>query len=218
MGRSRGARAETVIWWEPADVYRRLAELSKGLTPDLLREAIARGQGERASCTENDPAAEVGIFVWGRTVRFVREGLLPLGWIRNPNKNIHTTIAPGETIAIAVAAGDAGTGNRYAVPCTKYERGEQTKIVVERQSLSLFPPELPPSIELAGGLLYVLLVHPATDSIRCELSLPTEIKNGRITSWRERIILEPVPPPDRPDYGFDRGPDIDVPVSRRRSS
>jgi len=218
MRRRMETRGESVVWWKPADVYRRLAELGEGLVPDLLREPVARGEGERASCTDNDPAAEVGIFVWGRTVRFLREALRHLGWTKNANENVHTTISPDRTIAIAVAAGDAGTGDPNAIPRTKYERGKQTKAVVDRQC-SLFPPELPIAPDPADGLLYVLLVHPAADGIRCELSLPTRIgKNGRITSWRERIILARVPPADMPDSDIDRGPEIDVPVSRRKPS
>jgi hypothetical protein len=216
MRRRMETRGATVVWSDPADVFRRLAEL--GLSPDPLRQAVARGEAERASCTENDPAAEIGIFVWGRTVRFLREALRAVGWIRNKNENVHTTISPDKKIAIAVAAGDAGTGDLNATPRTKYERGEQTRAVVDRQ-YSLLPPELPIAPDPKDGLLYVLLVYPAVDGVRCELSLPTQIgKDGRITSWRERIVLAIVPRPDVPGSDIDRGPEIDVPVSRRKSS
>ena len=63
-----------------------------------------------------------------------------------------------------------------------------------------------------------LLICTRHDEVRLELSLPRAIgEDGRIGSWAERIILEPlggeptlVETPDDPDL-----PPIDVPVERR---
>jgi hypothetical protein len=64
---------------------------------------------------------------------------------------------------------------------------------------------------------WLLLVHHAKDEIRCELSLPLDVNHeGRVTVWRERILLramplDPVPveivPPSQPD--------IDVAIRRK---
>ncbi len=56
------------------------------------------------------------------------------------------------------------------------------------------------------------------DEYRAELSLPDEMEDGLIVSWKERIFI---PDPGESVGGritepsVDQGPDIDVPVRRR---
>jgi hypothetical protein len=78
-------------------------------------------------------------------------------------------------------------------------------------------PAAPAHVEQVERATWILLFHRAGDETRAELSLPVAFgEDDRVTAWRERIILGPIPrdrqllriqPPDLPD--------LDVQVKRR---
>jgi hypothetical protein len=210
---------KTVVFCSPAEVVERLTQL--GVSAEMLREAVKKGQFARDNCTEDDPPATPGIYAWGRTTRGLREILRPLGWRRCDAGNYSRTINDGAGIAIAVSAGDDATGRPAVNPKTRYRKGPLTAAVVARNiaQLELFdnhsPP--PPHDELSQEPITWFLLIAATESeVRCELSLPSAIGfDGRIEKWKERIILEPVQLDPEPMETTDAGPEIVVEVTRR---
>src|SRR5262249_39614281 len=73
---------EPVIIHRPIDVINALHELSPELDVEVLREAALVGESFRDSCTENDPLSAPGFLAWARTVRALRELLIPRGFKR----------------------------------------------------------------------------------------------------------------------------------------
>ena len=186
----------SAIVYEKADALARLAQL--GLTCGIVRDAILAGELARNSCTANDPPATAGILGWARTTRGLREGTIPLGWRASEAGQLSTCVDSTGAIAIAVATGDQGTGDRRAEPKTKYPRGPATAAAIERNKLQLglFDTPAPPPVEQEQSkvVTWLLLLARTPTEVHCEVSLPGQIGvDERIESWAERIILSPVP-------------------------
>lgn len=195
----------------------RLEEL--GLTVDILHDAVGAGELARSNCTRNDPPGIPGILAWGRTVRALREFLVPEGWIANDDGNFSTVVSPDGALAIAVATGNEDTGAHDAAPSTKYPKGPRTRAAVEQNQLNLFPePILPPDAANRAASTWFLLVRRTPSELICEFSLPETVGDGGlIEEWRERIVLpsiplDPTPAPMPQDEPVD--PDVNV---RRRA-
>lgn len=208
----------------------RLTEL--GLAYELLANAIREGELARASCTKNDPPSTPGFLQWARTTRRLREVLIPLGWKRSQVGKLSTVVAPTGGFAIAVVTGDEATGNPGVTPKTKHPRGPATAAAVEQNllQLSLFESPAPANDDaneipdVPERLTWILLISRGADSIRCELSLPGSIgDDGRVESWEERIIVEPVAREPEPAKiaardDSDASVDFEVSVERKKSS
>lgn len=207
----------------PLEVKKALASL--GLTDELLRVAITKGEVARDSCTDNDPPNAPGFDAWARTVRALRETLIPKGWKRNDDAMLSTVVSPDGSVAIAVVTGDEGVGEADRIPHTKYPRGAATEAAVTRNQRWLFP-EMNKAQEEADEkklkqITWMLLRRRSKDkdkeSVFAELSLPASMtKGGEVTRWLTRIILEPIaiePTVVIDDGQADEG--IDVPVRRR---
>ncbi len=128
-------------------------------------------------------------------------------------------------MAIAVATGDDGTGRADANPSTNARKGPITLDAVAANQLRfsfMDQPARPRDTAAGAGsgrATWILLIHRATDEVRCELSLPISIgEDMHVDAWRERILLGSIPldgdlaeavpaPPTLPD--------IDVSVRRR---
>jgi hypothetical protein len=181
---------------EPNDVKARLASI--GLTEEPLLHAARRWYLSWISFTANHPAFGVGIAAWMEAVAGLREGLLPVGWIRSDENNYALVIHPDGTMAINVATGDAGTGVPTANVSNKAPKGVSTADVISinqvQLELDLPVPDIPHVRGEEGPLTWFLLLHRAGAEVRCELSLPSELSaDGRITRWQERIILPSIP-------------------------
>src|SRR5438105_6743044 len=113
-----------------------LAEL--GLTPEVLNDAILRGETARDSCTANDPPNSPGFYSWAGTGRALRDILVALGWVINDDVNYSRVVNEELNIAIAVVTGDEATGNRDFSPKTKYPKGPATQAAVTVNQASLF--------------------------------------------------------------------------------
>lgn len=168
-----------------------------GLSAEVLREATLVGESARDSCTANDPPNAAGFVAWARTVRALREILIPQGWTRNDDTNFSTIISPDSRTAIAVATGDEGTGNPKTTPKTKYPKGPATIAAIDsnRKQLQLFEINEIISEKAAGDGVntWMLVRRRAGDSILIELSLPADVgEDGRVGSWAIRLILEPI--------------------------
>lgn len=209
---------ETKIHFKHHDVDSALARL--GLTQEPLGEAIKAGYLAWSSTTANDAPFYPALSQWNRTVRELREGLLPLGWSKSDEGNYSLTIDPTGEIALAVASGCPNTGKADALPTTKCPKGPSTvdAVLANAAQLELFPKVvLPPSED--DRITWLLLFHRDEKEIRAELSLPASIDNdGKIDGWQERIILPPVPlDPIVTSTTPDFGPDVDIEVRRRAS-
>jgi hypothetical protein len=127
-------------------------------------------------------------------------------------------------INIAVESGDALTHQAHGSPRTKSLKGLYTEAAILRNNLEsdLFPDDLDADLRRVAAILeyptWVLLIYITDDEYRAELSLPDEMEDGLIVSWKERIFI---PDPGESVGGritepsVDQGPDIDVPVRRR---
>lgn len=200
----------------------RLAEL--GLDAGLLNAALRDADAEARIYTPLDPPTMAGVARYARTVRSLRERLLPRGWSHANPRNLCQTISPAHDMAIITTLGDENTGDSDSSvqPATKYEKGITVlEAVAANDQLTLFP--LPDEEEALSGdrTTWVLLYHVGTDAIRAELSCPAGLsERHRISVWSERIILPEIPLEPMPDINAgtvppDDGRDLDVFVERR---
>lgn len=196
-----------------------------GLSLAHLAEARGRAQHDVDECTALDPPGARGHIRHIRTVRYLREVLVPLGWSPDDGGNVGAVVSPDGSVSIVVTSGDAATGRHGQNPRTKYPKGEVTwRRVRQNVQLSLFEKDseepLVAGPEPEVRQTWVLLQHPAGDVVRAELSCPEGVDDsGRICSWSHRILL-----PDLPldtfetsvDDSDDDGDDsFDVPVAPR---
>lgn len=206
----------TVVKIKPFEVTDSLAEL--GLTSEIIEYSIRRGELARDSCTKNDPPSAPGFDAWSKSVRALRDSLIPKGWERDDTQNFSTVVSPNKEIAIAVATGDAGTGDVNSEPHTKYPKGEAAKSAVETNQLYLFPQDKPKAEKKRAT--WFLLKRRVGDTVFSELSLPAVItEEGHIVKWAARIILNPILIDANFEVEDDSSLDeIDVPVFRRKTN
>jgi hypothetical protein len=173
----------------------RLAEL--GLTAEILEFALAGAEAESRTYTELDPPNMSGMARYARTVRLLRERLLPLGWSYDNPRNLARTLSPDQRVAIIATLGDAATGIPHVIPSTRYEKGIATIEAVGRNFVQLTLPidlgDEDPVEDDEGTATWVLLYNVTETEIRAELSLPDSMVEGYIDTWVERLILAPVP-------------------------
>ena len=177
-----------------ATAENRLHEL--GLTADLITRALLRADAEARLTTGLEPPTAEGTIRYLKTVRFLREELLPMDWDIDNYKHFCRTIHPSREFSIVTSSGDEFTGVDVPgkVPCTKYPKGDLTALAVYQNAgqgvLDLGPEFDEPNIEPAQPENIWFLLQCATpEYIYAELSIPTRIEDGMITDWEERIIL-----------------------------
>ena len=208
-----------------AEAVDRLADL--GLSVEIVQRVVRRADAEASTCTRLDPPILEGLTRWGRTNRFLREELIPLGWTYDNPRNLPRTIHTSGEFAIVATTGDDLTGLLDLLPTTKYPKGYATVQAVETNEQLVLEFEdfdvggADGQASDAGDLLtWFMLFHLDDEGFRVELSLPDAIVDGRITSWAERIIL-PVFPRDEDRLaallpgGDDQDGEIVVEVTRR---
>jgi hypothetical protein len=189
----------TRIRHEQADVDGRLASLA--LKAEWLRESVRLGLADGAQCTANDPLILPSFVNWGKTVGYLRDHLLPHGWQRSRRSGYEITISPSGRVALAVAAGDEGTGVRTIPVRTRTPKGPATFAAILSNTgmrnveisdlIDSFPKGNPLPKEQTWILLF--FADNAKDEIRLELSLPTGVAaDGQVTVWGERLILKPI--------------------------
>jgi hypothetical protein len=213
------------VFVEAHDVDHRLAQL--GLEEERLAEVVFRGYVAFASCTPNDPPIFPGFYAWAAMVRGLREYLLP-EWDRSDKNNYPLVINREKSVAIAVATGDEATGLQGVVdPTTKSPKGPSMVDAIETNqsqlslALGFHDASSAPNTttEEEHRKTWILLAHRAQGEVRCELSLPTAMGlDGRVTGWRERIILQAIPTDLDPISILPSAelPDISVDVKRRK--
>ncbi len=212
---------------EPSEVERRLLEL--GLDIDVLHEALRAGLAEAATCTPNDPPGFGGLLAWGRTVRRLRELLIPRGWRRTNLRRLAAVVNPDVEVpvAVAVSTGDERTGlDGSSAPQTRYAKGPAWSAAVAENcgQLSFQPiPGMEPEAveddedEGLNRVTLVLMFYVDAKETRCELSIPADMgPDSKLDTWAERILLPPIPREPEPNVEAMPPPQpIDVPVKRR---
>lgn len=204
------------------DVNSQLAML--GLTLDELEVARGLAQVDVDQCTDLDPPGFRGTIRTGRTMRYLREALLVQGWRSDNSGNQSSVVSPDGRIAIVCTSGDPATGILGCTPKSKYPKGEVTQRRVRKNlQLSLFEPiqDEPPAVADDERTTWVMLQHPAGESVRAEISCPSGFdESGRIDEWSHRIVLPELPvdtyetwvPGSDEDDG---GDELVVPISPR---
>jgi hypothetical protein len=197
----------------------RLTELR--LKAEFLVFALQGADAEARTYTLFDPPNMQGMARYSRTVRLLREQLVPLGWSHDNPRNLARTVSPDRRVAIIATLGDAATGVAHALPSTRYEKGLATTEAVNHNFLQLTLPidlgdEEPFDADTEGTTTWVLLCHVTDTEIRAELSLPDSMVDGYIDTWIERLILPPITLQSTPDVAVPYStPDADVNVTRR---
>jgi hypothetical protein len=212
---------ETAIYLEPPAVEARLAEL--GLTTEMLQEAVEYGQLHWSSCTNHDPVSLPGILAWGKTMKRLRDILIPLGWSAVNDRNLPSVVDPSQKISIVVTTGDEGTGVASLAVRTKYRKGPATAAIIIKngEQLSLFGQgnQVVPIKKCdPDSVTWVLLVARTENEVRCELSLPTRFDySGHVGDCIERILLPPISlDGDKVELPVDDSADnIDIKISKR---
>jgi hypothetical protein len=220
--------AEPVIWSEPWDVDKRLAELGKGLTRPLLAEVVARATAAYMACTPFHPRNFAPISRWGNGVAAIRERLVPFAWTLADRDGQPLIVNPGETLAITISGADKQTGkNTDDLQPRTPTKGTITVDAVERNGFLFAEMEADAMQKAREEARFIkntwfLLLHfdRVTGQVRSELSLPSKIDDERrIVGWWERILLEPFEFDTTPlNASGDEGPDdgdISIEIKRR---
>lgn len=210
-----------VVYAHPHEARRRLAEI--GVPVEALVHALEAGQLARLSCTDNDAPFIHGTEAWRFTLRTLREELLKTGiWRKADPGNYSLVISDKRRLNIVVASGDPMVRKSPGDPRTKSIKGLYTEAatVRNRYEEDLFPETLSEQLRNAATVLayptYMFLVYITDDETRSELSLPDEIEDGQIVSWKERIFIpDSVDDPGADRKPVDDEPEIDIPVRRR---
>jgi len=204
------------------DATRRLADL--GVSIEALQKAVAAGHAARISASDNDPPFIPGTLAWSNTVRTLRDELIPKGWRKSDPGNYSLVINDARELNIVVASGDSLV-RKAGTPRTKSMKGLYTEAATIRNRIKtdLFPDTLSDELRRVTAILeyptYILLIFITESEYRAELSLPDEMEEGVVVSWKERIFV-----PDSSDDFFgetidlpseDYGPTFDVPVIRK---
>ena len=202
-------------------VYSQLMEAEEKLDSlDLdsltLLQAISFGQTYVAEATPNDPPSSVGITAWGKTVRRLRELLIPRGWMGENHQNYALTVHSSGRWAVAVAAGDEQTGlNGPDGPKTRSPKGIWTSRTVRSNRRQLSFAHLSPEWATTTRQTWILLYYSGetSDGLRAELSLPVGMdEDGYVDEWRQRIILPRTGELDVGSRTDDLDGEVDVPV------
>lgn len=188
-----------------------------GIPMAALTEAVWQGYLARSRTTANHPKISRGYFMWAEAVAVLREQLRPHGWIKSDKGNYELAVNEKAGLAIAVTTGDEATGMTGAVPSNKSPKGVNTVEAIENNRQQDMFSELLPAVEdVQGFTTWVLLIHLAANELRCELSLPSSIANGKINGWKERIILSSMLlDDDSIEIDVPDMPDIEVPIKKK---
>lgn len=179
------------------DAVRRLREL--GLEPADLEFALDAGEIAARQADRAHPVMASGTYRWIETVAGFRRRLEEKGWELTDPRNSPRATNPETGVAVVPMSGTWQTGLvGVGDPQTARAKGEATARAVQINVQLAFDFE----VDLADGaaehdaaiLTWVLLYYrdEQRNELRAELSLPVlRSERGTVTTWRERILLEP---------------------------
>lgn len=180
----------TVVRVTEWDVNARLREL--GLTREGLISAVKAAVAAGAGCTSNHPPIAPGFMVWMAAVVRLREEFSRLGFVKDNTANFPTIIHHGNLVKVAVANTDENTGHLVAKPTNRSKKGElgrRAAFINQMMLPFMGTPSEPEEAKLPGFSTWYLCIYVHGDTVRAELSHPTEIENGYFADWSERLVL-----------------------------
>lgn len=186
---------ETLIF-KGIEAINKLQEM--GLTYEILANATSNGYKMKRKKSQYAPPICKSISFWENTIVMLREQLIEsFGWSICDDFNLNRTISPKKDFAIVISSGNANVA-KNSNPSTLNKKGQLSAAVVDVNNvvqLSLFPIQSTKTKKYNVERIphWFLLYYNDGNKIWMELSLPREIgKDGRISSWFQRIILEPI--------------------------
>lgn len=185
-----------------------------------ILEAGLSGILSRSYCTEYSTKTAPGIIQWDSTVKSLRENFCSNYWEKYEFKGIEGIISKDKTIKIIPSSGNMATGNKLQPASNRNPKGINMINIIEDNNAiqgSLFNNNYFDHIKDNNCKTYVLLYYSNLTELKMELSEPYSItKRGKITAWKERIILDPyrlIEPVEVHKEMKDE--DIDIPIRRK---
>lgn len=160
------------------------------------------------SMTADHPSWGKGITIASEAVASLRSRFRGDGWTKQEEKGFALTVHPDGLLAINIAKGDIGTGDKHAEVISVSDKGICTEIAVQ-QNQYCFDFMAKEDETQDKMQTWYLLYCKKDDGIHAELSLPVGFSDTmHLSIWRERIIL-PIIKSD-PEFeelttGFDDG-------------
>lgn len=162
--------------------------------PELVM-AVRAAEIARRSCSWLEPSISPPFKAWAAAFGALAESMVVRGWEKTETKGLPRILNPKSRIAIAVVAGDEGTGLAKGQPKSKWPRGPQSVFLVRTNEVqySLFEnrPFRPLPAEEEQITWWLLIYSDGGDAVRAELSLPVGLGDDRrLSDWKDRIIIE----------------------------
>ncbi len=206
------------IHHELGDVDARLASLQ--LDRQVLIDSLLQANIYRVRMTSHHPRLYRYAALTCETVAALRDFLVPRGWQKADEGHYELVVNPELHVAIAVASGDAGTGDKDRIPSNKSEKGPRTvKAVDDNRTADLFPETLPDASDVEQTFdTWILLHRLIGNQIRLELSRPNDYDATErfVISWSERILVGTITlDGDRMQLPISPLPDVDFVVTRK---
>lgn len=127
----------------------------RGLSRELLVEAISGGIREMRSTDRNYPRTAAGYYLWAAIIGGLRRSLMETGeWERDDPKNRPLIINKSSGMAITASGGDANTGTANPSNVAR-KKGSATKESYTSGQIVLF--DMSPEEELATKNAWILL-------------------------------------------------------------
>lgn len=163
-----------------------------GASLAALRTAVEHGAADASLVTTHSAAASYGWRMYDGTLTSLRDQLVLFGWLPSRPGGLEVVKRNDKLVQITPAMGTDGTGLRGGHPTCKHERGASTEAAVGDNQASLAdlaPDDIGWTSTQTWWLLYNVVVQGEDRFVRSELSLPLQVKNGRITEWGCRVLL-----------------------------
>lgn len=182
---------EPVVIEDPDDVDAFLAARID-VSAAVLHTAVEHGAADASLVTNHSAAASYGWRMYDGTLTSLRDQLAPRGWLTLRPGGLEVVTRKDKLVQITPSMGTEGAGLRWGCPTCKHERGASTEVAVADNQTSLadfVPDDVGWKRIQTWWLLYNLVLRGEDNFVRSELSLPLQVKNGRITEWAYRILL-----------------------------
>lgn len=226
-----------ILYKTPAAVAKRLRKL--GLSLKLVQEVLDAWVRAAAGATPFEPKNAPGLKGWIAANGKLRESCALSGCRKMDPNGAPLSVNEDLMIAYSVTSGDRFTGLEIGLrqPATKNTKGAVTVNAVIRNAQLAFATNEDGALTLPPGtggvekplkgeelrkqcLVWFVLVFADLKSgeYRCEVSLPSGVKNGKVTSWLERILvpkLDQFAPGNEGNQHDEDDDRIDVPVRMR---
>lgn len=191
----------------PDDADERLSDF--GMTVEIIHRSIGSGDSARRRVMQPVyPSTYPGVTMWAATLASWRKEMLKRqdDYEIGKTRGYETIYCVKRKAAFAVVSGDSYTGiegprdprptrQKGITTTERVGRNKEASAVagtpgVQGVLIELPPKKLPPD---EACETWFLLVHPAENEVRIEISRPVLMQGGLVIGYSERILLPPVP-------------------------